>query len=306
MKSLANVATSFFLIAAALLFLNKQGITFFEPKACERPIAYAVGSFDKRFGISNSQFLEALALAEEVWEKPSGRDLFMYSPETASLPINLVYDYRQDTTSALSNLGETLERNEETYNILRTTYLNLKENYDKAKSVYESRVVAFNAANDAFAAQVEAWNDGPRTSKSEFINLGKAREALEREAVELKRLENEFNKIVNEINILVERLNDTASHLNLDVDKYNTIGASRGETFTGGVYYENNREQGIDIFEFSSQDKLVRILAHEFGHALGLEHNSDREAIMYYLNQGENKKLSSADLTSLKILCGTE
>ncbi len=306
MKSLSSLAIGFFLIASVLVFVNERGINFFAPKACEKPIAYAVGSFDKRFNISNAALLEALRLAEAIWEKPSGRDLFVYSSEDAILPINLVYDYRQETTSTLTNLGEALEQNEETYNAARANYLNLKATYDKAKAVYESRVASFNEANDAFAKRVEAWNNSPRTSKSEFEALGKSRDALEKEAAELKRLEIELNRVVGEINKLVEELNRLAAHLNLNVDKYNTIGASRGETFTGGVYYENGKEKGIDIFEFSNQDKLVRILAHEFGHALGLEHNDDEQAIMYYLNKGETSSLSSSDLAALETLCGRE
>lgn len=300
------ITLSFFIIAVAILLLNQRNLVLVPPPACNEPIAYTVGSFDRRFGISHEEFLQALDLAEEVWEEPSGRDLFVYSPENATLPVNLVYDYRQETTSTLSGLGEALEQNEESYNALKADYLNIKATYDRARVVYEARVNSFNAANDAFAERVEAWNDGPRTSKNEFENLGKARNALEKEATELKRLENELNMVVVEVNSLVEKLNSTAEHLNLDVDRYNTIGSSRGETFTGGIYYENNSEQGIDIFEFSSQDKLVRILAHEFGHALGLEHNNDPGGIMYYLNQGESIALSPTDLNSLEILCGAE
>lgn len=303
MKSLSSIAFSFFIFAAVLLFVNQRVVV--EPllPPCQRPIAYSIGSFDRRFGISYEDLVNSLALAEKVWEEPSGRDLFIYSPEASSLPINLVYDYRQETTSVLSNLGTALERSEETYNDARTNYLNLKTTYDKAKAVYESRVKSFNALNDTFALRVEAWNNSPRTSKSEFEALGRARDALEREAAELKRLEIELNKVVGEINVLVEELNSIAAHLNLDVDKYNTIGASRGETFTGGIYYESGSERGINIFEFSDNDKLVRILAHEFGHALGLEHNDDESAIMYYLNKGEAKALSPTDLVVLKTLC---
>lgn len=306
MKSLLNTALSFFIIAAGLFALNRWDFSFAPPPACAKPITYNIGAFDRRFGISHENFLKALALAEAIWEKPSGRDLFSYSPEKATLPINLIYDYRQETTSTLTDLGETLERTEETYNAMRATYLGLKVDYDKAKAAYESRVVAFNSANDAFAERVEAWNGGSRTSKSEFEALGRAREALEREAAELKRLERELNRIVDEINRMVGELNSLATELNLEVERYNTIGASRGETFTGGVYYENSGKRGIDIFEFSNQDKLVRILAHELGHALGLEHHADPEGIMYRLNKGENIAPSATDLASLEALCGAE
>lgn len=48
----------------------------------------------------------------------------------------------------------------------------------------------------------------------------------------------------------------------------------------------------------------MRVLAHELGHALGLDHVDDKEAIMYQLNQGDNLTLSEADIKALKTKCG--
>ena len=115
-----------------------------------------------------------------------------------------------------------------------------------------------------------------------------------------------LSDMVSEINALVDELNRVAKLLNLKVDTYNKIGASRGETFTGGLYKSDERGRSIDIYEFSSHDKLVRILAHEFGHALGLDHIDDSEAIMYTLNQGGKGALSKSDLAILRELCNLE
>ncbi|MDP3763361.1 MAG: matrixin family metalloprotease [bacterium] len=276
------------------------------PLACEEPIAYAVGAFDRRFGISHKDFLDAIVQAEAVWEKPSGIELFAYKPESGELAINLVYDYRQEVTGTLSSLENVVADNEATYNTLKTRYDGLKAEYNNAESIYDARVKMFNEKSDAYQKQVESWNRGQRNSRKQFDQLEINRVALEAEAAALKVLETQLNGMAREINGLVGTLNYLANSLNLNVASYNTIGASRGETFTGGTYYTAEEGRSIDIYEFSSREKLVRIMAHELGHALGLEHGTDPEAIMYYLNEGEAEVLTATDLAALQTLCYTK
>lgn len=113
-----------------------------------------------------------------------------------------------------------------------------------------------------------------------------------------------INEMVAEINSIVVVLNRLVDTLNLSVKKYNTINGARGESFEEGVYISDGLNREIDIYEFSNKDKLVRVLAHELGHALGLEHMADPKAIMYKLNQGNSLTLTEADLNALKVVCG--
>jgi len=273
---------------------------------CKKPVAYTIGSFDRRFGLLYTDFLGALSEAEAVWEKPFGKELFIYAPETGELAINLIYDYRQEVTVTLSDIGSTVKEDKVVYQALEAKYAGLKTEYAEAKSAYETQVEMFEEKKSTYESQVDAWNASPRTSREQFNQLEAARLALQADVVIVKTTERQLNTKVWEFNILVDRLNRLAHTLNLNVKTYNTIGASRGESFTGGLYSQAEGETSIDIYEFSNREKLVRVLAHELGHALGLEHVDDSEAIMYYLNEGEAEVLTKADLAALKALCYTK
>src|SRR3989344_3020351 len=71
---------------------------------CKQPIAYSLGSFDERFGISKDRFLEAIKKAEAIWEAPTGKDLFAYKTD-GRLKMNLVFDYRQEGKLELGTPG---------------------------------------------------------------------------------------------------------------------------------------------------------------------------------------------------------
>lgn len=270
---------------------------------CSEPIAYAIGTFDRRFGLSQEDFLSALADAEDIWEEPLGKQLFSYSPESAELPINLIYDYRQQVTEELGEIKGTVEENEAVYRTLETKYDRLKAEHAELKSIYEEKVEVLNAHQALYEQHVENWNKGNRRNESEFNQLEAEKRALEGEILGIKSLEWQLNRYVGEINTMVGQLNQLAKNLNLNVEQFNTIGASRGDTFAGGIYTEDASGRRIDIFEFSNHDKLVRVLAHELGHALGLEHVDDPQAIMYKFNEGDKDILTKTDLEALKTLC---
>jgi len=272
---------------------------------CEQPITYTLNLFDDRFSLLRQDFLGAVGEAEAIWEKPIGKELFTYADD-GRLKINLIYDYRQQATSKLKSLGIVVKEDRTSYSELRTKYEALKAEYGKLKTDYDARLALFTQRKRVYDQEVQSWNKKGGSSKAEYNRLSEEGVIIQAELAEIQKIETRLNEYVDKINSFSVVLNRLVDSLNLKVEKYNEVGASRGEEFTEGDYQSVNGQQMINIYEFSNHDKLVRVLAHEFGHALGLEHTDDPHAIMYKFNTSANDKLADIDRVELMALCAIE
>lgn len=278
-----------------------QAFTDYFP--CKIAITYSIGTFDDRFGLSQKDFLSAMSDAEKIWEKPVGKDLFKYTKD-GNIKINLIYDKRQASTEQLHQIGAVVDDNKSLYNQQKVRYDDLNSEYRIQKATLESAISAFEIRKNAYETEVLKANRRGGADKATFDRLNTEKNYLNTEAGRINTIQNSLNILVREINNLAVSLNALASKLNIVVDKYNTVGTSLGGEFDEGVYKTGPDGREIDIYQFDNRSKLVRVLAHELGHALGLEHIDDPKAIMYRLNNGINEKLTSTDLTALQKLCG--
>ncbi len=288
------------LLGTALPYLWQRLAALYAP--CQRPLAYTIGRFDERFGLARAELLAALSEAEHVWEKPISRDLFNYA-DRGRLEINLVYDARQAATEILTEMGLVIADTENSYQNLKAQYTLLKNQYDRERAALDTMVSDFEKRKAAYEQRVNDWNSRGGAPKGEYEKLEREKGILQTSLAAIENAQDELNALAEKINALATTMNRLATELNLNVEQYNTVGASRGEEFEEGTYQEDRAGRRINIYEYSSREKLTRVLAHEFGHALGLPHVEDGQAIMYRLNQGENKTPTAADLAELKKVC---
>jgi len=275
----------------------------FQP--CQRPIKYSIESIDPRFGVTEEELLGDVVQAEKVWESAIGRQLFEYSP-SGNLKINLIYDYRQKATEELQKLGITIHEDKASYEALTAKYDSLVASYNRQKAELADLVENYQKDKIAYEKDIKYWNNRGGAPKKEYDALEQRRIDLNNQVTIINQSQESLNELASTINSVVSVLNKLIAELNLQADTYNMIGASTGKEFSEGEYVSDASGTVINIFQFNDESNLVRVLAHELGHALGLDHLDNPQAIMYRLNEGTNENLTPDDIAALKELCKIE
>lgn len=294
--------TLFVIISILLITLGFYGFKKYNPQPCQTPITYSLGEIDPRFNISRDEVINALKQTESIWETPIGKNLFSYS-ENGKLKISLVYDNRQESTIKLQQLGLNINEDKTTYDALKVQYNSLISSYNDQKSSLQSLIKNYDTAKAEYEKQAIYWNKKGGAPTNEYNKLTNDKLNLEGLANQISALQNSITNLVANINATANVLNRIASSLNLNVGNYNDIGATQETEFQEGIYKKDLNGEEIIVYQFDSYNKLVRVLAHEFGHALGLEHTNDPNSIMYKINQGTNLLLTQEDLSALKTMC---
>ena len=268
---------------------------------CAQPISYRVGTFDTRFGIKEEDFLRAVSEAASVWERSSGKDLFVFDQKGKVL-VNLIYDKRQEETQTQQKLENQIDQSQALYEQKKKLLDEYTRAYKADAAECEKLRAEFQSKVSGYESQVRYWNKRGGAPTKEYQALRVLQTEIERMQVSLEEKRVALNDRADAINTLVGEVNTLAKQTNNTVSEYNTSDLI-GVQFDQGVYVKDGSKIAVNIYQFSDRSKLVRVLEHELGHVLGLDHNGNPDSIMYFLNEGGNERLSADDLAALKTLC---
>lgn len=258
-----------------LVFILTIFLILFRVSPCDQPIKYRVDIVDPKFNLDREQFVKDVSDAQEIWSKAYGKNLFVYDPK-GDLSINLVFDERSQLKEEISQKENQVKTQEDT----------LKPRI----ADYENQVATFKQQAADYNAKVNYWNLKGGAPPDIYKELNQQQQSLREESVRLNTLAGSLNQTASDFNAQVSDLNQT-------VDIFNSNLSMRPEE---GVY--DQRENKITIYFNVTRAELVHTLAHELGHVLGIEHVTNKEALMFTLT---NQTLTPypEDLSQLHKVC---
>ena len=267
---------------------------------CATPIPYTLGNIDSRFGLSKSSLLQTIQDAVSLWEDALGKKLFIYDSEgkSTSLKISLIYDSRQQLTDNNKLLAAEIENTKNAAETLKQEFEAMKITFLARKEDYTLRVETFNARQKIYNDTVISWNEKGGAPRAEYEALSLEKDYLEKETANIQLDKTNLESLLASINEKIAKYNEYIVFANQNVDINNS---TANQKFTEGNY--NSGTNKINIYQFSDVIKLKRVLAHELGHALGIDHTKNEKSIMYKINTATTTELTQEDIQALQDIC---
>jgi len=273
---LLTICTIFFIVFQTQITLGIHNIIYYSP--CNSPITYKIGEVDPQFNLTADQFLFDTKEASGIWNNAEGKNLLAYNP-IGTLTVNLIFDGRQQVSNEISNLNAQLQTE--------------KNQLDPKIAEYNRLSQQFQSQLDQFKSEADYWNSRGGAPPDEYQKLTAEQKSLQSQAATL-------DQMAQALNISTGQYNNKITQLNQSVDTYNLDLQFKPEE---GVYNPNTNS--ITIYFSNNHAELIHTLAHELGHALGLQHNENQRSIMYK-QTSQTLTPTTDDLTALQAICQEE
>lgn len=270
---------------------------------CDAPIPYRVEASDPRFPLDAAAFRRGALEAETLWEKNIGKDLFTYDPD-AGLVVRTEFDERQKMTYEADSLEKKVSEYRTSSEQLGKRYNELSDRYKRENRAFADAAEAFNRKLAEYNRDVNDWNQSGSGTAEEYDALEKRRKKLEKEEASLVQTSKDLNELSTTINGLVKTLNRNATEINRNIDLFRKR-YGEPKPFVQGLY--DPSIPSVTVFEFKDADDLRLVLAHEFGHALGIEEHVENESSVMFAMMGgqdlEHPTLSKEDIDAYGLAC---
>ncbi len=253
-------------------------------------LRYRIIDVDPRFKLTTEQVKQLSVQATQIWKDGTGQDYFVYDPN-AQLAIHFIYDERQIESEQRREHLSQLETGQR-------QWLDKKQRLDQTEQEILNNKQFLDLKQQQLNQQIQQYNQEQLTAQQRPTSIvdrdyfQRRQQALQDNIQQVQQEITQYNQKISDLNQQVDELNQLNQQLDQSVHQYKQ--RFQPHLFHKGLF--NGRE--ILIYEFESEDDLRLTLAHELGHALGLQHANDPTALMYPLmkdQNAENFSLTQAD-----------
>nr|WP_240894690.1 matrixin family metalloprotease [Fodinibius halophilus] len=294
----------YFSIGQPITQNNSTETTLLKTAPCEGVLTYRIGTIDDQYDISKSELTQVMKKVESLWEKSIDKNLLQYKKD-GSITIHLIYGEEQQRSENERQLSQRIQTLKDRTEMTRKAFKRLSKSYKERVEQMEKALSKYNEAASEFNKKIKEWekNGGiPRSKKSQIEKMQRELKQLQHKAKRIKSNTESLRKQANaksrQLNRLVERQNEMIAEYNSRFSKV--------ERFDQGQYRVVDNEKRINIYQFGNKAELTTVLAHETGHALGLDHVDNPKSIMHAVMDKQNifdLRLTKEDIAALQKNC---
>lgn len=285
---------------------NGSVLTAEQPEPCSEPLTLSVGEIDNRYTITVEELEQILIDVAALWSDAAGKELVQFSAD-GRIPVHLIYSDDQARSTMERQLNDRIES-------MRLELSVLEREYNRAQDRYDDRLDNYNMDARALQTDLNVLNNWVRQINeqggfrdSQVRQLEQRQNQIENRTRELDRRRIFLSSEADELNRQLEHVNARIAEKNRAIEEYNRS-FSGTRRFTQGSFEWQGNQSRINVFHFNGLRELKLVLAHETGHALGIDHVDNPASVMYHLMGNQdvvNIKLSAEDRAALFDICGT-
>lgn len=243
------------------------------------PVRWHIGKVDPKFNLSREQARAAAERALRVWESEQGKQLFVYDEESG-FPVTFVFDERQEHLNATKAGRDEIESARVTLDSALKEEQEAMAKYRAAEDQLDADSQAHRARIRAYNQKVDEWNARGGAPGAVLADLDAERERLKTAERDLERAGRQVDRLVQEANRLVDDYNLLLSQFKSLTQRFNEKFGEPVKQKIGECVVSGRHVKMITIYGFLDHSHLSVVLAHEFGHALGLKHVKGEGSVM--------------------------